>query len=154
MQKWATSNIEKISSPFVSILVVLDGFSMLYFGIIHSFMIGVIDPIPVGPGADKRILMFYAEIVVRLTFVYFIACLVALIVWLSRWRFRRYVILGLGLLAVVGSSYFLIVYKELGSNYKFASYPFWTSLAINIPLIAFIILDTVKPELVRHENNA
>jgi hypothetical protein len=152
MQKWITSNIAKISYFFVSILVVLDGFSMLGFGIIHSFMIGVIDHF--GSGIDKRALMSYAEIVLWLAFAYFIACLVALIFWLSRRGFWRYVILGLGILAFVGSSYFLIMSKELGSDYNFARYPFWTSLTINFLLIAFIILDTVNPENVRQENDA
>jgi hypothetical protein len=151
MQKWVNSNIAKIFSLVVAILVALDGFFMLGFGIIHSFMVGVGDP--AGPGVDKRVLMFRAEIVLWLTFAYLVICLICLMYWLSRRGIWRYVILGLGILPIVGPGYFLIMSRDFGSDYNFARYPFWSSLATNLPLIAFVILDTIKSKSVRQEKD-
>jgi hypothetical protein len=150
MQKQFGSGIAKISALFVSAFVVLDGLSMLGFGVIYFYITGVGDP---GPGANKEISIYYAKIIFWLTCAYLVICLISLICWLVRRGSWQFVIFGLGMLPFIGSSYFLIRSRDLSSDYNYARFPFYSSLAINLCLFAFLVLDSLKAKSIRSKND-
>jgi len=140
---------DKLFSFFISLFIVVDGFSAFVIGRIYLSYISDPAPYDIVKATD----MYYAKVVAWLTFAYFLFCLISLVCWLSGKPAWRYVILVLGLLPFAASGYFLIMFGHLGDEYNILRYPFYGSLAINSLLFTFITFDIVKSKFVLQKDN-
>ncbi len=96
----------RLTSIFVSIFMVVDGFSALAFGLL-CFVVTALGG-PPAPGDNSRIelgIVFLGIIVPLLCFGYLVMCFISLVYWLKGKRVCQYCVQGLGLIHLVGSVY-------------------------------------------------
>jgi len=111
MQNQNTIKPTKLASFFVSIILVLDGFSTLAFGLFYFVIARLSDPVDFSV-ETKDVIVRQGEIVALLTFVYLVLCFISLVFWQKGKHNWNYIILGLGLIHLVGSSYLVITHKS------------------------------------------
>jgi hypothetical protein len=139
----------KLAAFFVSISLVLDGFSTLAFGLLYFFITASSDPIDFNMEA-KNAAVRQGEIGAFLTFVYLVLCVISIVFWQQGKRNWNYIILGLGLIHIIGSSYLFTFRDEI----DFFAYLFYGSIPINIILLAIIILGKNKSKSIIQSSQA
>lgn len=139
MQNQNTIKPTKLASFFVSIILVFDGFSSLAFGLFYFVIAGLSDPVDFNAEV-KNAIVRQGEIVALLTLVYLVLCVISIIFWQKGKRNWNYIILGLGLIHMVGSSY-LFTFRD---EFDFFAYLFYGSLSMNLILLAIIIFEKIK----------
>ena len=149
MQNQIDSKPNKLLSFFISLIIVVDGFSAFVVGRVYLSYISNPVHYDVKTGED----LVYAKVTAWLTFAYFLLCLISLVCWLLGNTSWKYVILVLGLLPFFGSSYILIIMRRLSNEYNLVRSPFYGFLAINLLLFVFIIFDIVKSRFIFQKGN-
>jgi hypothetical protein len=134
------NTIIKIFSSFlVWIIVILDGLSIFAFGLFGLVIAGIADPGPDG-AYSKDALFFWTGSIALLSFIYLVVCFISLIFWQKGKRNWGYVILGLGLIHLAGSSY-LFNFRDA---FDFIVTLFYGSLIMNLLLLAIIINGIIR----------
>src|SRR5688572_24885276 len=86
------SNIEKptlLASFLGSIIMIIDGLSMVFFGLIY--LVGAANADFFYDMGKKEVVLHLGQIVAVLTLVYLISCIISLVYWLKGRPFWKYV---------------------------------------------------------------
>jgi len=146
------SNIEKptlLASFLGSIIMILDGLSMVFFGLIY--LVGAANADFFYDMGKKEVVLHLGQIVAVLTLVYLILCIVSLVFWQKGRLLWKYVVLSLGLLHLAVSSY-LMFSPDWESD--LARLYFYSSIALNLVLVAITIFGRRKVESLAKDSNA
>jgi hypothetical protein len=147
MQNRTSLKPNKLTSFFVSIAMIFDGISTLFFGGLFWVISGLADPV----FDTKETIMLRGNLMLLLTFAYLIVCFISLNYWKKGKHFWAYVILILGLSNLAGYSYLFAVSR---AEFDFFIYLFFGSLILNLPLVAFILYNEIKSKITIKDNKA
>lgn len=125
-----------LSSCLALIILSLAGLSALFFGFIY--LVGAANADPTSNLDAKTAILLRGQTVAILTFLYLVICLVSPFFWYNRGRSWNYVILGLGLIHLVGSTYLAISPNWESDLTRLYLY---SSAIMNLILVAVMILD-------------
>ncbi len=138
-----------LSSFLASIILILDGLSMVFFGFIY--LVGSANADFFSDPEKKDVVLRQGEVVALLTLLYLIFCIVTLVYWLKGRRSWNYVVLGLGLFHLTSCSY-LMVFSDWERD--LARLCFYDSLTLNLFLVAIAIFGRRKLESLIEDSKA
>jgi hypothetical protein len=127
-----------LSSFLVTVVILMDGFSMLAFGFFYLLISGMADYFD--NLEAKEAMLRQGEVVAALSFVYIFICLISLVYWHFRKQFWNYVILGLGLFHLAVFSYLMTFDNE----FNILVFLFYISLVGNLLLLVIIMFGKIK----------
>ena len=143
MNRQDTSKPNKTASILVSIIMVVDGISVMVLGILYAFGTAIGEPRGFSIKAldAKAAAEHQSVIVMWLCIAYLLICLISLRFWQRGKRIWMYVILGLGLMHVMYFSYIFSPFFPFSLFYgiDFFAFLFYGSILLNL-IISIIIL--------------
>jgi len=156
-----------LSSFSVWIIIALDGFSALAFGLLCLLLAFIAEPTNLNHPSPhaKDAIFLWAGSIALLTFVYLVACYISLVCWQQGRRNWGYIILGLGLIHLVGSAYILYFSSEFKFIVEFLDMffrslainlldLFYGSLVINLLLLIIIFIGKIRPKSLIQKSQA
>jgi hypothetical protein len=142
------SKPNRAASILVSIIMVVNGISVMFLGILYAFGTAIGEPIGLTVEAleAKAAAEYRSQIVMWLCIVYFLICLLSLLFWQKGKRVWIYVLLVLGLMHVIYFGYIFSPFFPFSVFYgiDYFAFLFYSSISLNLIMFIFILFGRNK----------